>query len=452
MPRRSSRLNIWTRYIIWSCLAWLIAIHWCESISPRSSIGKCNWSRWESSKMMNPYHIGLFADPQIMDKHSYPGRPAVLNNLTRLILDRYHRRNWKIIQKVLDPDANIFLGDLFDGGRYWDDAYWMDEFKRFNSIFRQIPGKRNIMTLPGNHDIGFGDTVLEDSLRRFRAYFGETSASWDLGNHTIVLLDTISLSHSSNPSISNHPRQFLGEFRLREPHQYPRILLTHVPLWRNENQQRQCGSMRESKRPFPIQKGDQYQTVIDAEISQNVLASIEPDLIFSGDDHDYCHIVHNYRSNGHDKTADEITVKSCAMNMGINKPAIQLLSLHNDGSSKNTYDTNICYLPDPYRPFYVYITLAIFNLLFFLYAYCSPQSFNKNIGIRIAKIMHKIGLEENLEHENGLPMPVSAAQSHFFENSNYILPSNSGFINFILNSLLVFFSVTLVFGYYYTML
>ena len=40
-----------------------------------------------------------------------------------------------MIHSVLAPDTTIFLGDLFDGGRYWDDKQWIDEYKRFTKIF-----------------------------------------------------------------------------------------------------------------------------------------------------------------------------------------------------------------------------------------------------------------------------------------------------------------------------
>lgn len=147
---------------------------------------KCQWSTWEDwPEGAESHRVGLFADPQIMDEYSYPGRPQIVNYFTRVIVDHYHRRNWKYVQYYLDPDSNFFLGDLFDGGRNWDDKQWIKEYTRFNQIFPKKPLRRTVMSLPGNHDIGFGDTVVESSLQRFSSYFGETSSSLDAGNHTL---------------------------------------------------------------------------------------------------------------------------------------------------------------------------------------------------------------------------------------------------------------------------
>ncbi|CAI4393694.1 CBM_collapsed_G0013510.mRNA.1.CDS.1 [Saccharomyces cerevisiae] len=326
--RSKKRLRIYWRYISIVWILWLGLISYYELVVVKRAMKKCQWSTWEDwPEGAESHRVGLFADPQIMDEYSYPGRPQIVNYFTRVIVDHYHRRNWKYVQYYLDPDSNFFLGDLFDGGRNWDDTQWIKEYTRFNQIFPKKPLRRTVMSLPGNHDIGFGDTVVESSLQRFSSYFGETSSSLDAGNHTFVLLDTISLSDKTNPNVSRIPRQFLDNFAMGS-HPLPRILLTHVPLWRDPEQQT-CGQLRESKEPFPIQKGHQYQTVIENDISQEILTKIQPEILFSGDDHDHCQISHSYPFQGKTKNAQEITVKSCAMNMGISRPAIQLLSLYN---------------------------------------------------------------------------------------------------------------------------
>jgi hypothetical protein len=59
------------------------------------------------------------ADPQLVDPHTYPGRPWPLDTLTEIYTDRYMSRNFRLINAELDPDSVVFLGDLFDGGREW---------------------------------------------------------------------------------------------------------------------------------------------------------------------------------------------------------------------------------------------------------------------------------------------------------------------------------------------
>ncbi|CAI4348112.1 ALS_1a_G0010710.mRNA.1.CDS.1 [Saccharomyces cerevisiae] len=455
--RSKKRLRIYWRYISIVWILWLGLISYYESVVVKRAMKKCQWSTWEDwPEGAESHRVGLFADPQIMDEYSYPGRPQIVNYFTRVIVDHYHRRNWKYVQYYLDPDSNFFLGDLFDGGRNWDDKQWIKEYTRFNQIFPKKPLRRTVMSLPGNHDIGFGDTVVESSLQRFSSYFGETSSSLDAGNHTFVLLDTISLSDKTNPNVSRVPRQFLDNFAMGS-HPLPRILLTHVPLWRDPEQQT-CGQLRESKEPFPIQKGHQYQTVIENDISQEILTKIQPEILFSGDDHDHCQISHSYSFQGKTKNAQEITVKSCAMNMGISRPAIQLLSLYNPSDltmvnaggeyASKTYQTELCYMPDPYKAIRMYLWGLLFSAAFIAYMHFFPKSFNN----RVATIMNRVFTRPD-GNTSDLPLPTSISKSKSkksLTHSKYAVNDTRSIKQFLVNAIVLFVSVMPIFIYFYT--
>jgi ethanolamine phosphate phosphodiesterase len=122
-------------------------------------------------------------------------------------------------------------------------------------------------------------------------HFGEPSSEFPAGDFTLVLLDTVSLSAESSPSISRHPQQFLDSLISNEPTE-PRILLTHIPLYRPDGTS--CGPLRESKNPIRVGKGYQYQNVLTPALSQKVVDVVRPLAVFSGDDHDYCFVRHNY--------------------------------------------------------------------------------------------------------------------------------------------------------------
>lgn len=164
----------------------------------------------------------LVADPQLVDPHTYPGRPWPLSTLTVLYTDLYLRRSYKTLQQSLRPDATIFLGDLFDGGREWGTSqysspeerykkygsrFWLKEYFRFSDIFlrswthggvaasRAEPaGRRILASLPGNHDLGFAAGIQLAVKDRFDAYFGPLNRVDVIGNHSFVSLDSVSLS------------------------------------------------------------------------------------------------------------------------------------------------------------------------------------------------------------------------------------------------------------------
>ncbi|CCH43252.1 Metallophosphoesterase 1 [Wickerhamomyces ciferrii] len=439
--KKSIFLKFNWKLILITLVAWVFIINHYERRVVSQAMNRCAWSNWENWDNVNnePHRIALLADPQIMDEYSYPGRPWLINWITQKILDNYHKRNWNFIQNKLDPDSTIFLGDLFDGGRNWDDEDWIQEYKRFNSIYYKKPNRKTIMTLPGNHDIGFGDTVNITSLERFKTFFGDTSSIHQLGNHTIVLLDTISLSDSIAPEVRKHPQQVLDSLSEYDPNENPRILLSHVPLYRFPEQQ-PCGPLRESNKPFPVMKGNQYQTVIDYEISQDILTKIRPKIAFSGDDHDYCHVSHEYNHPvGGKAKADEITVKSCSMNMGISKPAFQLLSLNNPKgtTSSETYKTNICFLPLPFRSLKAYITMGILNLILYLIIFLLPQKW--------ALVTNKFkALVADSEAKFQLPIATEITPSY-----QPVLVLEKDILGFFINGVIIIIGVLSLFSVYY---
>lgn len=193
-----------------------------------------------------PHRLVLVADPQLIDPHSYPGRPWPLNTITVTVTDNYLRRSYNQLQQQLRPDTVFFLGDLFDGGREWKTAhgefkdpewgqhpadeqkyvkkwnkqygedYWLREYARFGDIFfgpwvradnAPGPGQRGrklIASLPGNHDLGFGSEIKIPVRNRFEAYFGDPNRVDVIGNHTFVSVDTVSLSARTSEQAQQH--------------------------------------------------------------------------------------------------------------------------------------------------------------------------------------------------------------------------------------------------------
>ena len=123
--RSLTRQSSITRYVSFFSIpllvfAWIYAIHRGERRTYHEHIEACDWSSWEDWPIgAAPHRLVFVADPQIVDPHTYPGRPWPLSTLTERYTDRYMRRNYQLINAKLDPDSIVFLGDLFDGGREW---------------------------------------------------------------------------------------------------------------------------------------------------------------------------------------------------------------------------------------------------------------------------------------------------------------------------------------------
>ncbi|CAK9441623.1 uncharacterized protein LODBEIA_P54910 [Lodderomyces beijingensis] len=334
-----------SRLLLILLASWLVVFYINETAVPYWAAQRCHWptSTQSTSNHQTTTRILLIADPQLIDNHTYPGRNKLLLRLSQHTVDQYLKRNYQALLSTLQPSHILFVGDLLDNGRAASDEYFQHEVARFRSIFPQRP---NMYTnVPGNHDIGFGDLINTEIRDRFADTFGEPNFSVEINGVDIVMLDTVSLS-SSQEGINIRAHRFLQQLPKKT---IPRILLSHVPLSRDVNLS--CGPQRERGKFDVFGRGYQYQNSLTPQISSLVMESLQPDLIFSGDDHDYCDVVH-------ESGVREITVKSISMAMGIWYPAVQLLTYTTDGKELN-YHTDICYLQTPYVNIAVYIGMAV---------------------------------------------------------------------------------------------
>ncbi|KAF1837492.1 hypothetical protein BDW02DRAFT_637147 [Decorospora gaudefroyi] len=434
-------------------LVWWVVLNWGERGVFDGAVESCQWDKWEDWEAgANPHRLLFVADPQLIDPHTYPGRPWPINPLAYKYTDLYLRRTYSRFQTLLYPDTVFFLGDLFDGGREWStrtttspekryrkygDDFWIDEYRRFGDIFFKHwadggvdarpgqPGRKLISSLPGNHDLGFARGVQVGVRDRFNAYFGDGNRIDVIANHTFVSIDSVSLSALGQESpqqvenIWRPTKDFLENAKeqkrrliqrelraqqglkpypgmphreiMREelatsqlPHadddvtEFPTILLTHVPLYRAPGTP--CGPLREHWPPTPppagqpplehddrnaiaVRGGYQYQNVLSREITADIAEKVgDIRYAFSGDDHDYCEVVHKaYASAG--GGIREITVKSISWAMGVRLPGVVLVSLWNpvdehgkpmSGDASKTIQTKLCLLPDQIGTFLKY--------------------------------------------------------------------------------------------------
>ncbi|AOA63471.1 Putative mannose-ethanolamine phosphate phosphodiesterase [Komagataella phaffii CBS 7435] len=331
-------------------LAWCAVFWFHQTYIPRKVIEQCSFHQSNSTT----FTVLMIADPQLIDNHTYPGRNKILLGLSKHTVDTYLTRNFRHLISTLHPDSVMFVGDLMDNGRSSEDNYYEREYSRFKNIFPDSDSYEMLTNVPGNHDVGWANGVKKHAVGRFNMHFGESNTVITRGNHEFIFLDSLSLSNTNDESIYGPSSRFMQEFKNRRKDK-PRILLTHVPLFRNPDID--CGPMREGGK-FPLTQGYQYQTVLDNELSEEILASFKPDLILTGDDHDYCEYNHEYHVNETSYIAKEITVKSISMAMGIQRPAVELLTLQNE----KLY-FSICHLERPYREVITYVLLAALTVV-----------------------------------------------------------------------------------------
>lgn len=137
------------------------------------------------------------------------------------------RTAWNQEPLVMDEeDIGEQEGLRQDGGEYETRSQQMIEARTgdITGHFRQITypaagateraqirqdGKSARLYVAGNHDVGFGDTLVRQAMKRYKGDFGSVNYEIKIGNHSLVVLDTLSLS-SNFTSIREESRGFLA--------------------------------------------------------------------------------------------------------------------------------------------------------------------------------------------------------------------------------------------------
>ncbi|KAJ2496349.1 hypothetical protein GGH96_005901 [Coemansia sp. RSA 1972] len=290
----------------------------------------------------NSVHVAIIADPQIVDAYSY-NQSGLLLRITEFFTDIYMRKSYTVLQQLQQPPTIIFLGDLMDGGREWTHTEWMKEYQRFLLLFvNRKPKDTRVYHMAGNHDIGIGNTVVQHALQRFHEYVGPTNQILEIGGHQIILLDTLTLE-SDNADVRKSTQETIDWLQAErtEMQTKPRILFTHVPMWRPPNTY--CGPLRQTPGDLLSRSGYQFRDQLFQNTTQLVLNAIQPHAVFSGDDHDTCTISHVIPSTN--KSVTEYTIGAFGWASGVPIASYALLTLYPQSANNTSFVVQNCYLP-----------------------------------------------------------------------------------------------------------
>lgn len=348
-------------------LLWLLVVSYGELGVFTHTLSSCVWPHVDGTLVK---HMLVVADPQILDLQSYPDRSAWLQWVSQAMTDLNMRKSGWAVWRKLRPDVVVFLGDMMDRGRIGMPQPEYDEYvARFRSIFSSTPTKTTYF-LPGNHDIGLGGYGSPLATHRYKSSFGPLNQVVSVANHTLLLLDASKLVDEDTER--TRLSKSIEEWKWHEGETFdyvsrivptvdrsqPLILFTHIPLHRPEGSP--CGPLRE-RGTIRRGRGPGYQNTLGREISARLIQSLQPALIMSGDDHDYCDYTHN---EGHGQSVREVTVKSFSMAMSVRRPGFHLLTLSNHARA----DTP-CLLPDQISIYLsLYVPLLLLSLLAIIFA------------------------------------------------------------------------------------
>jgi len=188
----------------------------------------------------------------------------------------------------------------------------------------------------GNHDVGWRYALSPDAVRLFETKFFQEDASLFAGSGStqhvapanfwwkhplvdIVRLNSMALDPHVRPQqLLEDTWKFVRETAASRADSdgKPLILLTHMPLYRPNDEQ--CGSKRTSEGGGVTFKAPHEAYIVDDEVlssetSTKLLNTLQPDIVFSGHVHARCLIEHSTSELDH--TIPEATISAFGWRM-----------------------------------------------------------------------------------------------------------------------------------------
>ncbi|KDR75748.1 hypothetical protein GALMADRAFT_248420 [Galerina marginata CBS 339.88] len=403
LPRRS---HLYSPTVITNVLKflWVVLVIWGDLGAFFWSLSGCRWPEVDighKTRQKKTTHVLLIADPQVHHPVILAPGSWWANPIRRVMFELNLRKSWHVTSR-LRPHTVIFLGDVLANGKAAqnieeygpivacraNDISYQLAAQNFKSIFEVDP-RIPVYYIPGNNDVGLGYTsAVAKSLRSFYVdSFGPLNQKLIISNHTFIALDAPALvdedyqlhaklkSFEDWKPIEGGPVAFVREMGEYGPTNV--VLLSHIPLARPETAD--CGPLREKGR-IRRSAGSGYQSMLGKHTTDFLLKSLEPMVVFSADNRDYCDYTHVLPGSRNERLNQpnmirEVTVKSFSMSVHIKRPGFQLLSLVDPAIVANpnfsSFADTPCLLPDQsqvYTGFYfpcLCITVLILSILNF---------------------------------------------------------------------------------------
>jgi predicted MPP superfamily phosphohydrolase len=375
-PRDPMTTTSQQKFTLCLCLFWFLNLIVSEIVVFRL------WTPVFPSKEMNEkqqidHNVLIIGDPQLTDAFSYSFMKEYPNSwISRFVIfisDLYMKRNFVNIMRAnrhAPVHAIVFMGDIFDGGRYMDDEQFEYSLKRYRSIFYS-PAKVPIIHVAGNHDVNivtsdYSDDYFESRMshivERFEKHFNNMSSvillqspsGWKFKFISICApfleIDSSAQIQRKNkfPNFARLMLQYHDkawsfiskELFENQDKNTKSILFTHIPLYRS-NKNSDCGRYRKTRSIFnkknhlAINQGSGigYKNMLDEETTRKLIQSDRGSAnivrVFSGDDHSNCE--HNHEDD-YGIPLIENTVGTFSFLQGAYYPSVGMLQTLSDGT------------------------------------------------------------------------------------------------------------------------
>lgn len=318
--------------------------------------------------------------------------PHLLGPLRGHWLDKL-RREWQMKQSfhaanfLFAPDVVFILGDLFDEGDSVEDPEFYDYVSRFHDIFN-VPKKTRIISVAGNHDVGFHYRMYSYFLDRFADKFNHTGVELvSIRDIHFIIINSMAMENDGCEFCSKAMKELdiisrklkclkipekCGLDPLKAPKYSSPIIMQHFPTFRESDQNCEQGDSPE------IEVYRENWEVLSKKSTEILGNKVSPRLMFGGHSHHFCRLNNSIN-------VQEYTVASFSWR-NKNNPSFLLANFH-----ANKHSINLCNMPKESTQFFIYSFVFLsFFILFICYGFhFRSQRFVKYRKLNSNDVKHK---------------------------------------------------------------
>ncbi|EDW75915.1 uncharacterized protein Dwil_GK15194 [Drosophila willistoni] len=291
------------RWIIGTILIGLCALIFCEYLADFVFVRKCKWPKLKRQRYVeDPLHALILSDPHLAG-------PRFDGWRNRTYTEWHMKRAFQASIKLLKPDVVFILGDLFDEGDKLNNQQFHEHMTRYLKMFNLPPGIP-LISLAGNHDVGFHFNLHPYYLKRFEEHFKYSLVHlYTIKDVHFVLINSMALgtecgctfcemtetalknvSQTLNCMESTQEEDCNDAADSTQLYSQP-ILLQHIPTYRISDD-----ICIERDAPY-IEYFRENCDVLSKNLTDLLGDWFKPRLAFAGHSHHYCHSVNRLGIN-----------------------------------------------------------------------------------------------------------------------------------------------------------
>ncbi|CAO4361778.1 unnamed protein product [Caenorhabditis nigoni] len=240
-----------------------------------SAVSHCNWPCKHGRCSETSLKAFIISDTHLLGK---------INGhwLDKLKREWQMYQSFQIAKWILNPEVVFFLGDLMDEGKWAEKSLFSSYANRFRQLFGD---DKMVITLAGNHDIGFHYAVMPDTLEMFRKEFQRGLIDdIQIKNYRFVLINSMAM-HGDGCRLCHEAEVELDRIKNRSSITRP-IVLQHFPLYRKSDSV--CEKMDEQHVVDLKEIYREQWDTLSKDSTRKLISTLNPIAVFDGHTHKMC--------------------------------------------------------------------------------------------------------------------------------------------------------------------